>query len=1020
MHPLSKRVRLVGRRSERLLLCYSVSCFLSFVVAVGFVLGLTDYLIRYQDAGIRTIASILLLGAMILGYVRFLRPAIHRQLTDLEVARHVENRFPQLQNCLSSAVAFLQQPPSDLMSGSPELKRAVIEQAAHSVSGLDLMDCVDAKIPRRAAVLTLLLLVLVGTVCYPRKEAALLAGKRMLIPWAAASWPRWNSLSFAAPPQKIAAGDDFEVELIDLGGRLPERAIIQYWFSGETEEQAVSRPMKRLSDRMVDRYPNVSRSFRYRASGGDDDTMPWHSAEVVESPEIEQSKIELQPPPYSRQPVYESGRHIRALEGTAISITADVNKPLAGVAWKSDLADEVFDEPPDLAEGGRTFSVPAAGRKLVARETGTWWFTLTDVDGIVRDEAMRCELQVIADQAPSVVVESPERNTFFSANAVVPLRALVRDDLEIDAVELRFRGQVVRLTAEGSAAHGDGAGDARAVEFDWILSEVGAGDVLEYELVARDFKPQDGSSGVRRLTIVSSEELARRLQLRRYEFQQQLEEALDAQRSVLAQVESTRRQLDDKVGLSGEDLDLLQSSELNQRHVRRQLYARPGGLLDEVERWLVDIDSNQVKDSRLAAEMRPVHSGLGRLEDKAVPGIEERLASALKAARHARGGMQPDAANRSRLEEELVSAAQLQGEVIAQLEKILAEMQQMENASRISRQLGRLQRAQDELTAATRAVPTVAQDPRRLAPQQAAGLRRLGEQQRQLAMEADRLQLALADAAEDVDRPMTGDAVRRALGVAQETMPGGMMREAAQRIEANRIGQAVDNQQRAQRSIEAMLEALIGAPPAAASRDPAGNRNLQEKVAGLRDRQVSLLEETRLAGPSELSLLERLADAQQAIGEDTLGAAREISDQPAMELVLRGAGRRMVVAADRLSGQDASDATQRMQASAARRLEFLLSALARHIESEGAPWQGSPSQAREETGGGNSRVSLLELELLKEMQVEIQRRTEELNRDAVDASKDVWNREVEEIERDQKQLAEILSQLGETRPTNQN
>ena len=119
----------------------------------------------------------------------------------------------------------------------------MIQFAEERIDQLRLSDCIDATVPRRAALTLLAVLAVVGTICYSQQESALLAGKRLLAPWLDQSWPRWNTLSFAAPPQRVAAGDDFEVELIDLRGRLPDEVVIQYWIAGETQD-----PSRRAAD----------------------------------------------------------------------------------------------------------------------------------------------------------------------------------------------------------------------------------------------------------------------------------------------------------------------------------------------------------------------------------------------------------------------------------------------------------------------------------------------------------------------------------------------------------------------------------------------------------------------------------------------------------------------------------------------------------------------------------------------------------------------------------------------------
>ena len=86
-HPLNQKMQLIGRRCERLLFCYAVSGFLVVAISAAFTVGFADYLIRFEDRGVRSIASSLWVAALVAGYVRFLHPVIRYRLTDLEVAR---------------------------------------------------------------------------------------------------------------------------------------------------------------------------------------------------------------------------------------------------------------------------------------------------------------------------------------------------------------------------------------------------------------------------------------------------------------------------------------------------------------------------------------------------------------------------------------------------------------------------------------------------------------------------------------------------------------------------------------------------------------------------------------------------------------------------------------------------------------------------------------------------------------------------------------------------------------------
>ena len=118
-------------------------------------------------------------------------------------------------------------------------------------------------------------------------ESAGLAARRLALPFGGEAWPTVNDLAFLDAPQRIAIGEDLEVELIDRNGRLPEVVTIHYWFEDQDERAVKPRQMtylagkRRQDDKMVHRLAGVMRSFKYRATGGDYHTMQWIPVAVV-------------------------------------------------------------------------------------------------------------------------------------------------------------------------------------------------------------------------------------------------------------------------------------------------------------------------------------------------------------------------------------------------------------------------------------------------------------------------------------------------------------------------------------------------------------------------------------------------------------------------------------------------------------------------------------------------------------------------------------------------------------------
>ena len=72
-----------------------------------------------------------------------------------------------------------------------------------------------------------------------------------------------------------------------------------------------------------------AQSFAFRAAGGDDDTMRWHTVEVVDPPRLESLAITVHPPGYTGLPAARAERHLEVLAGTGIEISGTASEPLS-------------------------------------------------------------------------------------------------------------------------------------------------------------------------------------------------------------------------------------------------------------------------------------------------------------------------------------------------------------------------------------------------------------------------------------------------------------------------------------------------------------------------------------------------------------------------------------------------------------------------------------------------------------------------------------------------------------------
>ena len=436
MHPLQQQIGLLRRRLRRLLLLYGLGWFVAAGLAAVLALGLADYLLRFQDRGLRVIGSLAVAAAWGWASFAYVYRPLRVRLRDLDLAVRLQRACPQLGDRLATAVEFLGQAESDPTAGSPALRRAVIGRAALEAEDLDFKAILNPRPALRApgsAVLILAAAVLLG-LDGPLCRIAL---ARMANPWGDLAWPRATHLELRHRVVRVARGQAFEVEVIDAlrrpaaAGRphpLPLRERRRRAGAGVGADAPAG-------DARVARRDNVARPFSYRIEGGDDRTMGWIAVAVVEPPRLAALCVRLVPPEYTGWPPCETARQIRALVGTRLEISAATDKPIDAAALRLEdgrrFPAEVDDE--------RRFRIPASGSPgLTVEKSQVGWFELTDRDGLMSRNEDRWRSAPCPTLPPTVAIEDPAGNVFVTPQAVLPLRIVVKDDLAIWDVVLVF------------------------------------------------------------------------------------------------------------------------------------------------------------------------------------------------------------------------------------------------------------------------------------------------------------------------------------------------------------------------------------------------------------------------------------------------------------------------------------------------------------------------------------------------------------------------------------------------------
>jgi hypothetical protein len=661
--------------------------------------------------------------------------------------------------------------------------------------------------------------------------------------------------------------------------------------------------MQRLNDVFVGRYENVVRPFAYRVVGGDDQTMPWRGLEVVEPPQVESLKISLQPPAYTGWPAVPAERHIQALRGTQVALTARVSKKLQRARIVREVGDPIGAK---ISDDGHTVIVPGdAAQPFIVDQSTSYWLEMTDLEGLTGGQEDRWEIRAVADSAPTIVIEQPTSNLFVTARADVPLRLLVKDDIAIARVDLQITRSLESETADltvplfvgpekvpAQPEHGTAIprdGETRAVDYTWELAPLNLkpGTQLTLSAVASDYLPQSATSPQRRITIITPVEMEERLAGRQSLILAELARALKLQQDTRAQVHDLVVQQQRVGKFAKPDIDHAQAAQLNQRTVADVLTGTDRGLPSQIDDMLNELTANQVDTPDMVRRLTGLREELTRLDEQHLTPIERQLTDVIKRATTELNKPADDATSTdpTALAKPLAGALDNQDQVIKSLEQMLAELSQWDNYRRFGRDLAQLKMDQANLEEQTAELgaKTVGKDSRTLAPQERADLAKLASRQQDLARQFEKTRQQMADMARQLAEtdPLAAATLTDAVEEALERGTSGRMRNTAGQLEENQVNQAQKSQAQSKQDIDELLNILANRREQELARLVAGLRDAESRLAQFRKQQAELRDQLRSAqkqpdSPERRRQLERLTRQQRELERETSRLARKL------------------------------------------------------------------------------------------------------------------------------------------------
>ena len=227
--------------------------------------------------------------------------------------------------------------------------------------------------------------------------------------------------------------------LMDLLGATPEGATITVQPSGADEEDDAARrvPMVRIQrDMFLFTQSQLDQSFDYRVRVGNNRTQ-WQQIEVVAQPKIQNVRVVVDPPDYATarlepEPYTNFSQPIRMLLNSTATLQFGVDQPVAEL--RLDVAEaeqpiEVEQWDPATRQATHTFTVDQPMEVSI---------TAVNPQGFANVERHTVRFAILEDLPPRVTLNYPPSQINAVASELVPIDAVIADDLGIAEVMITY------------------------------------------------------------------------------------------------------------------------------------------------------------------------------------------------------------------------------------------------------------------------------------------------------------------------------------------------------------------------------------------------------------------------------------------------------------------------------------------------------------------------------------------------------------------------------------------------------
>jgi hypothetical protein len=468
---LLSQVRQVRRKWRLQALVRGASLLLACTVAM-LILGVWGAdLFGFKPAAVWFMRVITGAALLYVAYRFFVAPLLQR-VSDVQIAQYIEERYPQLQDRLVTAVELGEQ--SKISGGMLDM---LVRDALENTRRVDFSVFVDRRritiygIAGGGALLVLLALLSWGPSFFPY------GFDRVYMPWAEASSHSRSMIMVTPGNADMAKGADQQIKAQLIGFDSPDVRL--FTKSGGANWASYAMEPEPRGSGFLYLLIDIRNSIDYYIEANGIRTPEYH-LNVVDLPRIESFSLTYDFPAYtgmSPQTVEKEG-DISALKGTRVTLTLKMNQPATSARLLFDNQGKLDMKPGvEGREFTGAFTLSRSGSYLVQLEGG----------GRRYPGSPEYEIEAIDDAPPTVSITKPMRDMRATNVEEVFSELKAEDDIGMGKLELRYS---VNGAEEKSLTLYNGKPSQQAVTgaHTFFLEEFGLqpGDIVSYYGKATD------------------------------------------------------------------------------------------------------------------------------------------------------------------------------------------------------------------------------------------------------------------------------------------------------------------------------------------------------------------------------------------------------------------------------------------------------------------------------------------------------------------------------------------------------